>query len=111
MRVAAVILMVCCLSPLASAACYREKGPVEGPMPYCEDSWDQTQHPVGSTWVNSGCQSCTCGATGMECCDKMVRPRGFPEDCEVLYDWKDCTYEVVKRADPNIPCPHSAVGK
>ena len=42
-------------------------------MTHCEDSWDQTEHPVGSTWVNSGCQSCSCGEDGIECCDKYVQ--------------------------------------
>ncbi|KAL2091904.1 hypothetical protein ACEWY4_011702 [Coilia grayii] len=110
MRSAVFILLVCGLGPLVHAACYLESAPAGG-VTFCEDSWDQTQHPVGSTWVNSGCQQCTCGSYGMECCDTMARPSGYPADCEVLYDWKECTYEVVKRNDPNIACPHSAVGK
>ncbi|XP_062398536.1 beta-microseminoprotein-like isoform X2 [Sardina pilchardus] len=114
MRSVAALLIVCCLVPLAYTACYREMAKIDIEQPglrFCEDSWDNTQHRVGTNWVNSGCQSCSCGAGGMECCDRMARPSGYPADCEVLYDWKECTYEVVKKNDPSITCPHSAVGK
>ncbi|XP_063051524.1 prostate-associated microseminoprotein-like isoform X1 [Engraulis encrasicolus] len=124
MRCLVLALLLCSLAAFANAACYQTmkkpsivkgnngqlliKDPAQDP---CQDDTDKDWHEVGSSWTNSQCMECSCGTGGMGCCDRMGRPFGFPEDCEVLYDWKQCNYEVVKKNDHSVYCPHGAVGK
>ncbi|XP_031425796.1 beta-microseminoprotein-like isoform X3 [Clupea harengus] len=108
MRYAALILTLCALVPLANTACWRTERKAQGQDP-CLDPVDQESYPVGSTWRSSQCQRCTCSKSGMECCDMMKRPVGYPADCEVLYDWTECTYKLVKKNGPCIWDPRSEV--
>ncbi|XP_063051542.1 beta-microseminoprotein-like isoform X2 [Engraulis encrasicolus] len=110
MRCLALALILCSLAAFANAGCYM--GPKKmGAQDPCQDDTDKDWHEVGSSWTNSQCIQCSCGTSRMSCCHRMGRPSGFPEDCEVLRDWKQCTFEVVKKNDHSVHCPHVAVGK
>ncbi|XP_062398534.1 beta-microseminoprotein-like [Sardina pilchardus] len=123
MRYAAVILILCALVALINAACWlKEKKPaivesdgnirIKDPaLDPCLDEFDNQSYPVVSTWRSGKCQRCTCTETGMRCCDMMGYARGYDSDCEVHYDWESCKFEVVKKSNHSIYCPHSALLK
>lgn len=42
---------------------------------------------------------------------RMERPVGFARDCKVLFDWKTCSFDVVKKDDQTVKRLHGGVGK
>nr|XP_061811443.1 beta-microseminoprotein-like [Nerophis lumbriciformis] len=67
----------------------------------CYDRVDGEWHPVGSSWINSDCMSCTC----TRCCSLYSIPIGFPDDCISVLDKVACKYKVHKKDDPSTECP------
>uniref|UniRef100_A0A671T645 VWFC domain-containing protein n=1 Tax=Sinocyclocheilus anshuiensis TaxID=1608454 RepID=A0A671T645_9TELE len=41
---------------------------------HCVDGYDNSKHPMGSTWTNGRCNRCICSLGEMECCDTSGRP-------------------------------------
>ncbi|XP_023143042.1 beta-microseminoprotein-like [Amphiprion ocellaris] len=99
-------LLLCALLSLSDAFC-TAKVPTIG-MTHCQDDVDKTWHAVGSSWRNSACMDCTCDG----CCSAYGIPRGIPDDCVSVFDWKACDYIVHKKDDPTVLCTNYArVGK
>ncbi|XP_058268258.1 beta-microseminoprotein-like [Hemibagrus wyckioides] len=73
------------------AGCKFEK--LEQGATRCEDDFDKTIHPIGTTWKNSMCERCSCKATFKSCCTGW--PTSASGDCTIKHDFKTCTFEVV----------------
>uniref|UniRef100_A0A8C5M1S8 Prostate-associated microseminoprotein n=1 Tax=Leptobrachium leishanense TaxID=445787 RepID=A0A8C5M1S8_9ANUR len=64
---------------------------------------------LGESWLASDCQLCTClHPLGVGCCDITQHPIDFPSWCEARYDPQTCQISVVQKANPELPCVHSA---
>ncbi|KAG7322869.1 hypothetical protein KOW79_014215 [Hemibagrus wyckioides] len=87
------------LVPLIHAACWHQL-PSFGAT-HCQDGQDETWHPIGAEWLNSKCARCICGVDGIHCCD--IWPTRASGGCTIKYDYKTCTYEVI-RVNENVSC-------
>ncbi|OCT56916.1 hypothetical protein XELAEV_18004221mg [Xenopus laevis] len=64
---------------------------------------------LGESWLGSNCQLCTClHPVGVGCCEITQHPIDFPSWCEAHYDAQTCQISVVQKANPSLPCVHSA---
>ncbi|KAF4109633.1 hypothetical protein G5714_008885 [Onychostoma macrolepis] len=105
----ALVLVFCAFVSLSESACFL-KGLNLG-ADHCVDGYDNSKHPMGSTWTNGRCVRCTCSPTSMKCCDMMGRATVKTKGCIVKYDYKTCTFDVFHPKKPTIHCAYSAVGK
>ncbi|KAF4109632.1 beta-microseminoprotein-like [Onychostoma macrolepis] len=105
----ALVLVFCAFISLSDSACFFKR--LNLGEKHCVDGYDNSKHPMGSTWTNGACIRCTCSPTSMGCCDAMGRTTVKTEGCIVKYDYKTCTFDVFHPEDPTILCAHSAVGK
>ncbi|XP_077117166.1 prostate-associated microseminoprotein [Ranitomeya variabilis] len=64
---------------------------------------------LGESWLGLDCQLCTClHPVGVGCCEITQHPIDFPSWCEARYDAETCQISVVQKANPKLPCVHSA---
>uniref|UniRef100_A0AAY4DI02 Beta-microseminoprotein n=1 Tax=Denticeps clupeoides TaxID=299321 RepID=A0AAY4DI02_9TELE len=97
------VLLLFALFPLAHGACFNNpKAPEIKEV--CQDSEDKTYHVLNTYWRNSKCMDCSCRPYGVSCCS-------IPADCDVEYNNRTCTFEVVKSIKPSTPCPFAVIGE
>ncbi|XP_026053503.1 small serum protein 2 isoform X1 [Carassius auratus] len=105
----ALVLVFCACVSLSDSACSMTL--LNAGATYCVDGYDNSKHPMGSTWTNKQCVRCTCSTNGMKCCDRMGRVTNLSQGCTVKYDNNKCTFKVYNPTNPNIKCSYGAVGK
>lgn len=105
----ALVLVFCAFVSLSDSACFLKR--LNLGATHCVDVYDNSKHPMGSTWTNGRCMRCTCSPSGMECCDEMARAIVKTEGCIVKYNYRTCTFDVFHPKDPTIKCSYGAVGK
>ncbi|XP_063813550.1 prostate-associated microseminoprotein [Pseudophryne corroboree] len=94
-------LLLCLFLPYGQCRCYFQ---ARAPCRYAGRSYG-----LGESWLRTGCQLCTClHPVGVGCCDITQHPIDFPAWCEARYDPRTCRISVVQKANPNLPCVHSA---
>ncbi|KTG35001.1 hypothetical protein cypCar_00015152 [Cyprinus carpio] len=105
----ALVLVFCAFVSLSDSACSMSL--LKPGAKHCVDRYDNSRHPMGSTWTNGDCMRCNCSPGKMECCDAMGRVTNLSPDCIVKYDYNKCTFDVFNPTNPNIKCSYGAVGK
>ncbi|XP_052459657.1 small serum protein 2-like [Carassius gibelio] len=106
----ALVLVFCACVSLSDSACSWT--PLNPGTRYCVDRYDNSKHPMGSTWTNKQCIRCTCSPRSMGCCDAMGRVTNLSQGCTVKYDYNKCTFQVYNPTNPNIKCSsYGTVGK
>ncbi|XP_072538725.1 beta-microseminoprotein J1-like [Salminus brasiliensis] len=104
-RSVSVGLVLFALIPPNSARCWLQDFGKE--VTDCQDIVDKTWHTMGSFWINSRCDKCTCKTDLMECCQRMPRVHAS-EGCIVEYDYDTCTFQVIQMSGRAIPCSYGA---
>ncbi|XP_075700614.1 prostate-associated microseminoprotein [Rhinoderma darwinii] len=96
-----LVLLLCLLLPCAQSRCYFQ---AKALCRYAGKSFK-----LGESWLRPDCQLCTClHPVGVGCCEITQHPIDFPSWCEARYDPQTCQISVVQKADPKLPCVHSA---
>ncbi|XP_007910743.1 beta-microseminoprotein A1 [Callorhinchus milii] len=96
--------------PLSESACYmfpdhKEKQPIgSAKASDCIDPHDKSEHLTGTTWINSMCQTCSCVQCKTLCCDRVLLPRGYSEDCVATFNRKKCRYTVHQKENLSAQC-------
>uniref|UniRef100_A0A8C2U5Z4 Beta-microseminoprotein-like n=2 Tax=Coturnix japonica TaxID=93934 RepID=A0A8C2U5Z4_COTJA len=72
---------------------------------------DGVLYPFGEISRTEGCFRCSCSQSEMHCCTLYTTPVGYDkETCKVIFNEKDCNYEVVPKY-PSKECAwHARVG-
>ncbi|XP_042618734.1 beta-microseminoprotein-like isoform X1 [Cyprinus carpio] len=109
MKSLALVLVFCAFVTLSDSACFMTL--LKRGARFCVDGYDNSRHPMGSTWTNSKCIRCTCSPGQMGCCDALGRVTSLSQGCIVKYDYKKCTFDVFNPTNPNIKCSYGRVGK
>ncbi|KAI2661309.1 Beta-microseminoprotein [Labeo rohita] len=68
MKTLALVLVFCAFFSLSDSACFFQR--LKPGEKYCVDGYDNSKHPIGSTWTNGACIRCICSPGQMECCYK-----------------------------------------
>ncbi|KAK2899008.1 hypothetical protein Q8A67_010426 [Cirrhinus molitorella] len=71
---------------------------------HCVDVYNNSEHPMGSTWTNHKCVKCTCFPGKMKCCNTMDRATPVTRGCTVKYHYETCTFEVFHPKDSTVKC-------
>ncbi|XP_059379799.1 beta-microseminoprotein J1-like [Carassius carassius] len=106
----ALVLVFCACVSLSDSACSLTL--LDQGAEYCVDGYDNSKHPIGSTWTNKRCIGCTCSPEEMKCCDVVGRAINLSQGCIAKYDYNNkCTFEVFNPTNPNMICSYDVVGK
>ncbi|XP_016393985.1 beta-microseminoprotein-like [Sinocyclocheilus rhinocerous] len=105
----ALVLVFCAFVSLSDSACSLTL--LKPGAKHCVDGYDNSKHPMGSTWTKGRCIRCICSLGQMECCDTMGRVTDLTKGCIVKYDYKKCTFDVFNPRKPTIKCSYGVVGK
>ncbi|XP_056409025.1 prostate-associated microseminoprotein [Hyla sarda] len=94
-------LLLCLTLPGAQSRCYFQAKAL------CR--YAGKNYKLGESWLGPDCQLCTClHPVGVGCCDITQHPIDFPSWCEARYHPQTCQISVVQKANPTLPCVHSA---
>uniref|UniRef100_A0A8C9V6V5 Beta-microseminoprotein-like n=1 Tax=Scleropages formosus TaxID=113540 RepID=A0A8C9V6V5_SCLFO len=84
----------------------KEQCIVKTPTGVCSGCLDSEgkMHKFGSQWVTPNCLDCSCSTEAIRCCTMIPTVVSMPPRCKMLVNEKSCTYEIVMKANPNLPC-------
>ncbi|XP_065602196.1 beta-microseminoprotein [Cyrtonyx montezumae] len=65
---------------------------------------DGVLYPFGEISRTEDCHTCSCSKQEMHCCSLFHTPVNYDkETCKIIFNKKDCDYEVVQK-DSSKPC-------
>ncbi|XP_066046719.1 beta-microseminoprotein-like isoform X2 [Chamaea fasciata] len=63
-------------------------------------------YPFGRIERTEDCYKCFCSEAAMECCSLFHTPVAYDnKKCKVVFNKKQCDYDVVQKDDPSKICP------
>ncbi|NXK51582.1 MSMB protein, partial [Chauna torquata] len=62
-------------------------------------------YPFGEISRTDNCFRCSCSQEAISCCSLFHTPVGYDKNrCEIVFNKKSCSYNVVQKKDPSKEC-------